>query len=189
MTYHAYTTKAIILHVVHTGENDSVYIMSTESLGLIVTRGTGVRFLKSKLRHVLVLGSCVLVTLIQGKQSWKIIGAEEMYVPELSMRKMLARLHVFIRKTIVFDVREGALYNILATLMRTTLPIQIPATRHTLEYIALIRILHYLSLWPHSFEHELLLRGEYTEQVLLTLAPQMPTYRRTAQEVLRTAFL
>lgn len=189
MTYHTYNTHAIILQCIPTDENDVVYILFTQDLGLIVARASGVRYAKSKLRPVLQAGNYVVCTFVKGKTVWRITGAEELYVPNVLIKKILARLTIFIRKTIVFDVPDSKIFKTLLSACTYHSHVIDIYSYRTIEHVTLVRIMHHLSLWPHTHEQELLLVAPYTESNIQKLQPLMREYRNTLQEVLRTAFI
>jgi len=151
------------LQCIPTDENDNAYILFTEQLGLIVARASGVRYIKSKLRPVLQTGNAIVCTLVKGKKVWRIIGAEEVCVPHIEIKKSIARLTTFIRKTIVFDVPDIKIFQTLYNMCSYQGFIETIYTHRTLEYMTLIRVMHHLSLWPHTQEQELLLIAPYTQ--------------------------
>ncbi len=189
MTYHTYNTHAIILQCIPTDENDIVYILFTQDLGLIAARASGVRYSKSKLRPVLQVGNYIVCTFVKGKTVWRITGAEELRVPNVHIKKIIARLTTFIRKTIVFDVPDSKIFQTLFAACSYHGEVLDIYTYRTIEHVTLVRIMHHLSLWPHTHEQELLLIAPYTELNIQTLQPLMKEYKSTLQEVLRTAFI
>ena len=77
MAIEKYTTVSIVIDSFAQGEHDRVYKLFTREFGLLLVHAKSVRKLESKLRaHVLPRGVS-LVTLVQGKDIWRLVGAEE----------------------------------------------------------------------------------------------------------------
>lgn len=76
MSYHIYTTKALVLSERPLREADRVYSILTRDLGLIRATALGVRKEGSKLRGSLEPVSLISVSLVRGKEYWRITSAE-----------------------------------------------------------------------------------------------------------------
>lgn len=77
MAIEKYTTQGIVIESFDQGEHDRVYKIFTREFGLVSVHAKSIRKLESKLRaHVLPRGVS-LVTLVQGKDIWRLVGAEE----------------------------------------------------------------------------------------------------------------
>ncbi|MGB8815820.1 MAG: recombination protein O N-terminal domain-containing protein [Minisyncoccia bacterium] len=74
--HHKYNTEAFILKSLQRKDADKIYFLFTEDFGLIRAGATGVRFLKSKLRYHLSDFNCLSVSLVRGREYWRIVGAE-----------------------------------------------------------------------------------------------------------------
>ncbi len=75
MAYHIYTTKGIILSSRPSREADRTYSILTEGLGLVRATARGVRLEKSKLRGALEPYVLSSVSLVRGKEYWRITSA------------------------------------------------------------------------------------------------------------------
>ncbi|OHA92365.1 MAG: DNA repair protein RecO [Candidatus Zambryskibacteria bacterium RIFCSPLOWO2_02_FULL_51_21] len=76
MSYHIYTTKGIILSAQAKGEADRLYSILTRDFGLIRAHAIGVRKSASKLRGALEPVSLSSVSLVRGKEYWRLTSAE-----------------------------------------------------------------------------------------------------------------
>lgn len=76
--YRVYTTDAIVLGSKHAGEANSYFFLLTRELGHITAFAQGVRELKSKLRYSLEKFSYVQVSLIRGKEKWRLTNASKL---------------------------------------------------------------------------------------------------------------
>mgnify|MGYP001612832941 CR=1 FL=1 len=76
MSHRLYQTEGLILAAHHYGEANNFYQILTSELGLIGVSAQGVRYLKSKLRLQLRNLDCVNLTLVQGREVWRLTGAQ-----------------------------------------------------------------------------------------------------------------
>lgn len=77
MAIEKYTTKCIVLEGYEKGEHDKVFKLFTRDFGLIMAHAKSVRKLESKLRAHVMPGKMATVTLVKGKEVWRLVGAEE----------------------------------------------------------------------------------------------------------------
>jgi DNA repair protein RecO (recombination protein O) len=76
LSYHIYTTKGLVLSARPAREADRVYSILTRDLGLVRASATGVRKEGSKLRGALEPFVISQVSLVRGKEFWRITSAE-----------------------------------------------------------------------------------------------------------------
>jgi hypothetical protein len=76
MAIEKYTTSAIVLDAYDQGEHDRMFKLFTREYGLVMAHARSVRKLTSKLRAHLLPGKLTLVTLVKGKEIWRLVGAE-----------------------------------------------------------------------------------------------------------------
>lgn len=76
MAIEKYTTKAFILNEYEQGESDKVYKLFTRDFGVIFALAKSVRKLESKLRFHLEKTKKVSVTLVEGKETWRLTGVD-----------------------------------------------------------------------------------------------------------------
>ncbi len=77
--YHIHTTYAFVVSTVTTGEKNSIITLFTRDFGMIRARAQSVRSHSSKLRYALQEYSCVEISLVKGKDMWKITNARPLY--------------------------------------------------------------------------------------------------------------
>lgn len=115
MSYHIYTTKGLVLSEKPLREADRVYSILTRDLGLIRATALGVRYEKSKLRGLLEPVTLLSVSLVRGKEYWRITSAEieRRVVPEPEVLRPLALLEKLVQGEAphpeLFDVIEQLL--------------------------------------------------------------------------------
>ena len=147
MSYHHYTTEGIILRREDRGENDAVYVVLTESLGLIIVQATGIRLLKSKLRTVLQPRNIVKITLVRGKALWRVTTCVFVATAPNVLAPTIPRLYKLLRQFVVFDESIPVIYQHFKNLFTITEDIWGNAKRlKTAETITTARILATLGM-------------------------------------------
>ncbi len=76
MSYHIYTTKGIVLSERPVREADRIYTILTRDLGLVRATALGVRNSASKLRGNMEPFSLSSISLVRGKEHWRLTSAE-----------------------------------------------------------------------------------------------------------------
>jgi hypothetical protein len=77
MAIEKYTTLVLVIESFDQGEHDRVYKLFTRDFGLVMAHAKSVRKLESKLRAHVLPRSHAVVTLVQGRDVWRLVGAEE----------------------------------------------------------------------------------------------------------------
>src|SRR3989344_2270263 len=115
MSYHIYNTRGIILSSRPLREADRIYSILTRELGLLRATATGVRKEESKLRGHIEPISLSNVSLIRGKEYWRLTSAE--LVRSINQDPNVAKPMDLIEKLVqgeeanleLFDIVEKAL--------------------------------------------------------------------------------
>ncbi len=97
MAIEKYVTSGIILESYDQGEHDKVYKIFTREFGLLLCHAKSVRKLESKLRAHLLPRSISLVTLVKGREVWRLVGAEKETVEMGYIHEVVALLKRFVR--------------------------------------------------------------------------------------------
>jgi DNA repair protein RecO (recombination protein O) len=79
MSHSIYTTEGFILKSVNFGEANKYFYIFTKDFGLIKATAQGVRLLKSKLRYSLEDFSFGTISLVRGRELWRITSAEKKF--------------------------------------------------------------------------------------------------------------
>ncbi len=95
MNNHIYTTKSIILKSSNTGEANKLYFLFTEDFGLIIAVAQGIRLGKSKLKGHLQDLNISNVSLVKGKDLWRIVSAERIHKPDFLRSKIELIKNIF----------------------------------------------------------------------------------------------
>ncbi|MEX0932361.1 MAG: recombination protein O N-terminal domain-containing protein [Parcubacteria group bacterium] len=106
MSYHIYTTPAVVLSHRPLREADRVYSVLTRDLGLIRATAIGVRKETSKLRHALEPLSFSSISFVRGKEYWRITSA----VFEKRVQRELAEPMALLEKLVVGEDAHPELF-------------------------------------------------------------------------------
>jgi len=121
MSHTIYTTDAIVIHSVSTGEADVTLWLLTAELGLVIARAQGARKGTAKMQGYLQTFSLLKVSLVRGKYIWRVTGTESiqkysedfLYGDALSA---FARIAVFLRRMTLIDTQNNLeLFDIIKT--------------------------------------------------------------------------
>lgn len=79
MSHTIHKNKAYVLATVPFGEANMFVDLLTDELGLIRASAQGIRFQKSKLRYSVTPLSLIDVSLVRGKEVWRLVGASKIH--------------------------------------------------------------------------------------------------------------
>jgi recombinational DNA repair protein (RecF pathway) len=97
MSHHIYTTPAFVISSAHTGEANKLLHVFTRDLGMVVATVQGIRHEKSKLRPHVQDYSFTTLSLVRGKDMWRVTGAqatESSFVASVRHHEPSYRLYV-----------------------------------------------------------------------------------------------
>lgn len=115
MSYHIYTTRALVLSYVPVGESDRIYSVFTKDLGLVRASARAVRKEESKLRGLLEPYSLLNISLVRGKGGWRLTSGEllKKIIPSTLLARPLELLERLVQGEMtqpeLFDTVENAL--------------------------------------------------------------------------------
>lgn len=142
-----HTTDAFVLANYAHGEVSRVYKLFTRERGVLYAHGQGVRDMRNRNRYALGTGTYTTVTLVRGREVWRITGARQpehpcAYERSPEVRRILALLAKLLpvedHAHVVFDVAyEGV-----------TACIADPAYASDAELVTVLRLLNELGYVP-----------------------------------------
>ncbi len=92
-----HTTKSIVVDIFDQGENDRVYKLFTRDFGMIFAHAKSIRKLESKLRPHLAIGRLQTVTVVKGREVFRITGASDSGEKNIFLHDVTQILNRFIR--------------------------------------------------------------------------------------------
>lgn len=134
MAIEKYVTQAIVIESFDQGEHDKVYKLFTREFGLITAHAKSIRKLESKLRAHTLPRSISLITLVKGKEVWRLVGAEEQYIKEKGIHEATTLIKRFIRG----EGEHKVLYDMLLSFFNESSKYNEKTSRVLLYYIVLI---------------------------------------------------
>lgn len=174
MFYHTYTTDAFILGSRPSGEGSKYVYLFTKELGLLGAHAQGSREIKSKLRYALDDLSYSKISLVKGKNSWKLTNAmpNKNFFAQFSLERskllLCANALALIKKLVAGEEKNTKLFEILqqgfAFLEQNNLSEE---DIHNAEAIFMLRILNNLGYFGASKTLENFALTDFWNQTLL----------------------
>jgi DNA repair protein RecO (recombination protein O) len=190
MAHHIYTTDAIVIESTPAGEADRFFTLFTRELGLIRASAKGVRLQKSKLKYSLQDFSRSTISLVRGKEIWRITSARiedniyHRYAHDAAVLRMIAKVLSLIKRLVAGEQKDERLFAILLNafnFLETH-----GAWKEELvpfEIILVLRILDDLGYAPRRQEFKHFLVGEWSSALLL----EMEQYKALAFKEINTS--
>ena len=136
MAIEKYVTKCLVLEAFDRGENDKAYTLFTREYGLLTVHAKSIRKLESKLRPHILPRSISLVTLVKGKEVWRLTGAEQQEKVGEMVHEMTKLLKRFVRG----EGTHKILYDRLVTLLEKQSLYEEQKLRLLMYYILLVEL-------------------------------------------------
>lgn len=156
MSYHIYTTSAIVCGSFDQAQSDRTYLLFTEALGMVFATARSVREERSRQRYALQPFSDVTISLIRGKSGWRIgsVVPETNYYQSATCREErigLATLIKVVRQYVRGEQAEPALFRELQAGCQSLLKPSSSPVDHQVVVITtrLLEHLGYVAIPPH----------------------------------------
>lgn len=148
---HLYHSQAFILEIKKSKEKDLVLVLFSEQFGLIRVMVKSARDAKSKLRlHCRTFGM-VYISLVKGKEMWRVVGVEDndMMTPVLQAKEKLevvAKIFALIKRLVNGEEENRNLFIILqqAITVLQTIDGKSTSALLNLECVTVLRVLNLL---------------------------------------------
>lgn len=186
MSHHIYHTSGFILGSSAVGEGSRAFRIFTRDLGLVRANAQGVRYQKSKLRYSLHDFSFCELSLVRGKERWRLTGASKQVDLFGELRGSAEMLAVFARVFSLLDrllsgeEKNELLWSYLEEAAKfAVLKAQpLPLVRN-FEYILVLRVLSSLGYLGTSPDTRVFVESPYWSDALLsdmdTVTPRILT--------------
>jgi DNA repair protein RecO len=175
MAHHVYNTEGFVLDSIPIGEANKLYTLLTKDVGVIRATAQGVRLGKSKLRFSLQDFSHSKLSLVRGKDMWRITNAksiENMYTLYARSPVLYALANIFslIKRLVQGEEKNEALFSSVseAFLFLKNEPQEALLQKYSkaFEYILVIKILHNLGYMRHMKELALFIESAWSQELL-----------------------
>lgn len=173
MAHTRYESEGLVLEANVQGEANGYYTLLTKEFGLIRGSAQGVRLSHGKLRYALQAFSHIRVSLVRGKEFWRIVGAEhiEHFWGEYGLQKdrlmLLAKVFKLLKRLVVGEETHNELYDSVYALIAYLKQGEVDReTLLLLELLVVARILMHLGYFKVTDVYsELLVNNEFNEMV------------------------
>lgn len=124
MAHHMYHTPGLVLSSRGVGEANSLFTIFTRELGMIEASAQAVREVKSKLRFSLRDFSLSELSLVRGKQGWKITSAvlDSNFADTIGagseVLKVAARLSGLLQRMVAGEEKNDRLFDVVGAALR-----------------------------------------------------------------------
>lgn len=144
LVYHIHTSLGFVISSKPYREADRVYQIFTKEFGLISAIAQGIRLEKSKLRYSISDLSITNLSLVHGKEFWRIVGADNVDSIKNSNKVIiiLAKLGNLIKRLVHGEEKNEKIFDLLLRL--TIIDIKDRDIAENIESLSVLRVLHEL---------------------------------------------
>lgn len=184
MHYHTYNTLGLILGSSPSGESSRYLYIFTKELGLVGVHGQNIRSVNSKLRYALDAPARSYVSLVRGKNMWRLVSATpdkrffSVFENQPEKLALCVRIFSVLKKLLAGEETNQELFllvnNFLDFLMSdmTDLVGESIGDLRDIEAILMLRILHRLGYVPTSTIAEQFAYGtEWNAEIVSAMTP------------------
>lgn len=166
--HHVYTTPAFVIQSAPQGEAGKFLLLFTKDFGMIGATAQGIRLVQSKLRYHLQDFSFSNVSVVRGKEVWRITGAHELdHQKETEVHLKVLKL---LKRLLHGEEKNERLFEIIESLFRADIKEE---NDEIVECITVLRILNTLGYISVTDEIRLYLTGTSFDQELLESAAKI----------------
>ncbi len=173
MAHHVYNTDAFVLDSGSLGEANKIYLIFTRELGVIRATAQGVRLLKSKLRYSLQDFSHTTLSVVRGKELWRITNAKSeeslyaLYADKKDVMRVIAHIFLLIKRLIHGEDKNEELFDILVQAFDFLKGRELTKEQSaSFEYILVLKILNNLGYLGNVQELSAFIRSEWNTELL-----------------------
>ena len=152
--YKTYQTDGFVLAAKNIGEGNRLFYLFTEDLGLVQAYAQNIRSEKSKLRYQLQALSRVQVSLVRGREYWRVVGVEDtqplfwnekfLYKETIIMQKIFNLILRLVRGEEAHQVLFAIISNFFVSLNESGKESDSVLHHKHIELLTVARILHSL---------------------------------------------
>jgi len=177
--YHIRTTHAFVLNIWPSGERHNFITLFTREFGMIRAKAQSVRSADSKLRYALQEFSYIEVSLVKGKDIWRITNALPIYNIYFELRNrqnifiVIAKIFVLLRRLMPEDGCESLIFNDLENVCKNVQRIEYTERSiQTIEWLFILRMMCFLGYshkknFANLCEDEIIWTNEYLDSISL----------------------
>lgn len=167
--YQKYHTDALVLGSRETGEADRMLALYTRDFGLVRARARGIRSGKSKMRCALQNYSLANISLVKGRQGWRLAGATALgnsQGRDIKGMAAFARIATLVTRFVAGEEKHKDLFDILRD-ARSALFQERCEAWATIELVCVARVLYVLGyISNEALQSALLTHTAYADEHL-----------------------
>ena len=156
--YTVYNTEAFVLDSKDVMESSRLFFLLTKDFGLVLAHAQGVRETKSKLRFSLQPLSHTQVSLVRGRELWRVTGCDESnelknIFTNQGKAKISAKIFSLLKRLVVDEMVDDGLFSELKSAMLFLEKHDLNSeSMENFEIVLVSRILRSLGYWPKHSE-------------------------------------
>ena len=179
MTYEIYETKAFVLSAHNMGEGNRLFYLLTENLGLVKAVAQNVRAEKSKLRYNLQSHSYLQVSIVRGREYWRIVGAKNsehffyLFKNDLEKLRLLNRIFSLLSRMIQGEGGNSYLFGTMESVVNALKDDLVSESRAKyIEILTVSRILWSLGYFSSPARYEIFFSDtSFDSKILKSVIP------------------
>lgn len=152
--HHIYTTPAFVIHSAPYGESGKFLLLFTRDFGMIGATAQGIRLLQSKLRYHIQDYSFINVSIVRGKDIWRITGAHEIK-NDKNHNILHIKIFKLLKRLVQGEEKNDRLFDIVENFVKTKIEND---KADCVEYITVLRILNILGYIKNNNDIDFLLK-------------------------------
>lgn len=139
--HHIYTTPAFIVHSSPYGEAGKFLLLFTKSFGMIGAVAQGIRLSQSKLRYHMQDANFSNISVVRGKEVWRVTGAHELPYTSTSGTILHLKILKLLKRLLHGEEKNEKLFEIIECLYKTEIGEE---NYESVECLTILRILNTL---------------------------------------------
>lgn len=184
--HHIYTTKAFILHSSPYGEAGKYLTLFTNDFGLIGATIQGIRNIKSKLRYHIQDYTFSNISLVRGKDIWRVTGAHEIGIGGTNKILQL-KIFKLLRRMLHGEEKNEKLFKIVEDLYSNSFD---ENDIEYIEYLTVFRILYLLGYIDNKEDFkEYLIDNNINTEILDKIKKHKAIFIKTINSALKESQL
>ena len=143
--HHIYTTPAFIVHSSPYGEAGKFLLLFTKDFGMIGAVAQGIRLAQSKLRYHVQDANFSNISVVRGKEVWRVTGAHELPYTSTSGTILHLKILKLLKRLLHGEEKNEKLFEIIEELYKTPIKEEIKEENYeAIECLTILRILNTL---------------------------------------------
>ena len=137
--HHIYTTPGFIVHSMPHGESGKFFLIFTKDFGMIGATAQGIRLSQSKLRYHIQDNSLSNISIVRGKEVWRIVGVGE--VEQVKTNKVHIQILKLLKRFLHGEEKNEKLFEVVEALYKNDFE---KINTELVESLVVLRILNHL---------------------------------------------